>query len=446
MLLDEITSYLSNEKNRLFENRQAVQEAYNQIVDSIILLRDSFFSSYFENDPQWVSNINSESGQFDFPQLLLKSASAEEQNNSMLIKAVIWNIRLLIKTAVENPFKIDRDLLEKAIHVNSTTKEFILYLFREHFEALSSIQKSYSLAIRKNIEELFKATIDPFWEALLAILDDEIRIKLKPFVKSHPNSRVFFQDEDERDFENLVYEVGREQGLTLTPEMISQVRQDYNLSNTALADQLFARYKTEPQDQPSSGKIYRLREISLRYLAQRSVLQKLLPIVLEIKQKYRSPNPIMRFFEMILEFFLGHPLKKENERIVFDYTPWGEKAVRRVTSVNQLITSIKILGDYCQKSRRSIEVLSTAKVYQHIFSHEMRKIIDVCFVELQEIYDKAVGLKEFIMRKENAKTVEIMNPKSLDDFGASLMSLNHAIIINKENLKNLEIKTPDQAS
>lgn len=432
-----LKDFLKNEKNKLFKAKDYINSYYHQIGTSLESLRDNLFPYAFSQRLTWRDDIDRRSTQINVPNLKLKNLTADPDFNSNTLIAVINNL-----FAIQNAYCVNPEIIEKPdIRLIRKAHAFLLLFLNEQFsrnniESLNKQQKDIAFSLKQTIEERIQNTINPFFERLEMILDDEYRLALMdPIRMIVGNFQNYKKDSDL--FDGMIAKKCSDLGVKNNPELNLVIIADIEKPDHVIENEIRAKYEFQ-EGKKTGAKSYRLKEIALRYISQADNIQHLIGFLKET-EKILVHIPLFRRIVMFFRnIFSGHRVEISHHDIIFSFVAARGKIARRQTSLNELVKNASLYFDYLLKFREELDFSGYTKSFNLQLAAELERFIDTSYISLNEIYEKSNGFREWLGRENNSQLLRRVAEKKQEEFNEILLHINRTCIVNNYNLHELD--------
>lgn len=437
MISSSMKEFLKNEKQKLFKAKDYINSYYHQMGTSLESLRDNLFPYAFSPRLTWKDDIDRRSTLINVPNIKPQNLTADPEFNSNTLIAVINNLFAIQNAYCVNPNVIERTdvkLIKKA-HV------FLLAFLNEqftpnHLESLSKQQKDLAFSLKQGIEERIQNTINPFFERLEMILDDEYRITLLEPIRMIVGTFQNYKKDTDL-FDGMIAKKCSELGIRNNPELNLVIIADIEKSDQLIENEIKAKYEFQ-EGKKTGAKSFRLKEIAARYTSQADNIQRLISF---LRDAERSLTHIPLFRRIILFFrnlFTHRQLEITHHNIVFSYVAAKGKIERKQTSLNALLKETVLYFDYLSKFREDLDFSGYTKTFNLQFAAEVERFIDTSFVSLNMIHEQCNGFREWLGREDNKQLLQRIPEKRQEEFNELLLHINRTCIVNNYNLHEIE--------
>jgi len=437
MALEDLRQFLQQEKQRLFQAKDYIVTYYQQIIGSLISLRDNLFRFAYNQRQNWRDEIDLRATLINLPNLKLSSIIVDPEFNANALLNLINNLY-----AVQNAYCLNPSIIEKYdIKLIRKLHNFLMDYLNElyssnNYQNLSKQQKELALSLKQAIAERLKNTLAPFFDRLEMILEDEYRVQLYPHIKMIVGTVLNYK-KDSSLFDEMIAKKCAELGLRNYPELNLTIIADLEKSESTIENEIKAKYELG-EIKRSPGKAYRLKEIALRYISQYENIQRLLFFLKETEKTLLRISLFQRLAIFLSNLLKGRHSELRRHTIYFSYLPPRGKIIRIQANLAELIKEINLYCDYLSKFREEMEFSSYTKSFSLHFSNELQRFIDTSWQSLNSIYEKCCGFREWLGRENNRKLLKRIPEKRQEELNEILLHLNRTVIVNNYSLREIE--------
>lgn len=434
--MEEIQKILQNEKTNLFKATEYIISFYTQVYNSILNIRENLFTSAFASDQAWKEVLNTDPIALSFPQYHLQSVEGEMQNNSETIVAVLTNIQGIQNLYLKNAQKItiqDIQLIKKA---NLYTLDFIQRLYsRDNMALIAEQRLKIARTVKNNIVKIFENNVTPYIDKVESILIDEYKIAIRPLLKKIIGKHSNYA-QDPFKFDLRIKEKCAELSVHYHQDIILSAIADLAKSDEVLVKEIKAKYITT-ETQQRAGKVYKLREIATRSVAQLGNLEKLISFLSIVQNLYQSRTLLQRIMDFLKRIITGKGINFPKKDLYFFYSSRTGRLEKRRTSIQILIKDINALKSFLSKVKETVDFYAYTKTSNTASIREMENVIDNSISSMNTIYTQCLGLRDWLVWKNNLSRLNKIPVSQQEEFNELLLALNYHLIINKQNLRDL---------
>jgi hypothetical protein len=290
--------------------------------------------------------------------------------------------------------------------------------------------------VKQTIEKRLRENIEPFFDHLEMILDDEYRVTLaghvKPIVESLDNYK-----RNPSLYDDLIARKCRELGLKSIPEQNLAVIADLEKPEAVLSAEVKAKYEAAGEKKAPSL-YYRLKEIALRYGTQADNLAALIFFLKETERNLLHISVVRRIGFYLKNLFAGRKKEITQNNIVFSYVPERGKIERKRASLNDLVGDASLYHKYMIKFKEDLETESYARTHTPQHAKDLEKFIDTSFSSLADVLEKCHGFRDWLGRENNRRLLRRIPDKRQEDFNDLLLHINRTCIVNNYNLQEFD--------
>ncbi|RPJ09658.1 MAG: hypothetical protein EHM28_00945 [Spirochaetaceae bacterium] len=437
MSFKDLPKFLSMEREKLFKAKDYLISYYFQVITSLEGLRNHLFPYAFSNDKEWKNGVNSKSTRISVPDLIPKNIHDDALFNSNTLIAVINNLYAIQNSYLSDPHVID--IMD--IRVIRTAHTFLLAFLTEQFSTpsvnlLAKQQKELAFALKQSIEDRIEKNITPFFDRLEMILSDEYIVTLFNPARIIIGTYARYKEEPDM-FDDLLRRKCQELGLKNNPELNLIIIADLEKNEHQLAGEMTLKYEIQ-EKKTAFGKAYRLKEIALRYCTQHENLLAIAEFLREARQVLLHGSFFRRLFYFLKNIFTGKDSMFGGGDIHFSYLTQHGKIERKKVSLKELVLTVTLYDEHLVKFRELLDMHSYTKSVNPQLYSEIEKFVDTSYSELNEIFEKSNGFREWIGREKNRTVLKFIPERRQTDFSSNLLLINRAIIINRYSLQDFE--------
>ncbi|MBN2441598.1 MAG: hypothetical protein JXJ04_09625 [Spirochaetales bacterium] len=436
MSVEEIKKILHNEKINLYKAMEYVLSFYTQVHSSIINIRDNLFTSAFTSNQTWKSELSNGNASLSFPEYTLQSVEGEIQNNSESIIVVLNNIQVIQNSLLKTPDKLTIQDIQNIQKANDYTLNFIQRLYsRDNMALIADQRLKLAKAVRNNVVKIFENSITPYIDKVESILVDEYKINIRPILRRIIGAHTNYGG-DPFKFDLLIKEKCSTTSIQYHQDIILAAIADLAKSDDALVKELKARYIT-PETQLQAGKIYKLKEIASRSIAQVSSLAKLEGFLVTVHNLYQPLTLFQRIVTFLKKIITGKEMNFPKKDLYFFYSSRTGRLEKRQTSIKILIKDINSLKVFLAKVKETVDFYSYTKTSNLSSVKDMENVIDNSISAMNTIYTQCLGLRDWLVWKKNISRLDKIPLNQQEEFNELLLAINYHLIISKQQLRDM---------
>jgi len=439
MGLTEVLRYLEEEKERLLAGAADIRDLYRSLAESIRTLSVPFRRSFAPNSGIDAA-IDSESRKIIFRKRGLQSTEGEVQDNTRRLSELINNVYAIRNSFLANAHFVELKEIADIRKVHADIRQFLEELYMNNTVWILQDPNSEAAVLarqkRKDIEELLRERIDPFFERFEQIRIDEYSLRLRMEIRDEIGSDQNYRKSPEK-YDALIKDRCSSLGVRYDPQLVKVVLQELEQSDENLERRLREKYSQadKPAGSPSMKRKY--MRVLHRYLARTKDLAALLPILEHI---YFIFQPKPSLLDRIRSFFArlaGREEKSPRRDIEYSYIIGGESIERKKASLEALIGEVNQLEKILLRTRDTIRTAQINKKINSISIDRIRDAIDSIRSSMRRVFEESFGIVQWLGKKSNqdklARLPEIMQR----DLNVHLDAIYATIIINSERLKEI---------
>ncbi|MBN1697025.1 MAG: hypothetical protein JW881_05900 [Spirochaetales bacterium] len=436
---ESIQQIVEKELQNLIKATEFIQSFYTQIYDSIINLRDNVFTNAFTSNQEWKKSLDPSAETLQFPQFTLQSLEGEIQNNADLIVTVLNNIQAIENISLKNPESMSIASLNTMKELNTYIIAFIQRLYsHDHLSVLASQRLNLAKNIRESIAQVFENNINPYIERFITIKQDEYRIKLRPELKRLVGSHALYI-QNTKKYDESIRQKCRELSLEYLQDLVVVGIADLAKSDESFEREIRSRYATQ-DTQTRSGRVFRLKEIANRSIAQIQNLTNLEQFLSSVYEYYQPLTIFQQIINFVKKLFTGAGIDFPKKDLVFFYSSRSGRIERRQTSVRNLLHDVASLRNFLTKIKNTFDFYTYTKNTSITTIKEMENVIDNSISSLDSIHTQCIGLRDWLIWKKNINYLKKIPPRQQEEFNDLILAINHNLIINKQNLRDMNKK------
>lgn len=434
--MEEIKKILQNEKANLFKATNYIISFYTQVYNSILNIRENLFTSAFSSDQAWKEVLNTEPIALSFPEYHLQSIEGEMQNNSETIVAILANIQAIQNLYLKNLQDITIQDIQQIRRANLYTLDFIQRLYsRENMALIAEQRLKIARTVKNNIVKIFENNITPYIDKVESILIDEYKLRMMPLIRRIIGKHSNYAP-DSFKFDHQIKEKCAELSIHYHQDIILSAIADLAKSDEVLVREMKAKFMTT-EAQQQTGKVYKLREIANRSIAQLGNLDKLISFFTTIQNLYQPRTLLERFMDFLKRIITGKGINFPKKDLHFYYSSRTGRLEKRRTSIQILIKDITALKSFLSRVKETVDFYAYTKTTNTASIRDMENVIDKSISSLNTIYTQSLGLRDWLVWKNNIKRLNKIPESQQEEFNELLLGLNYHLIINKQNLRDL---------
>ena len=442
MGLSEMLHYLEEEKERLFAGAAEVKDLYRSLADSIRTLPVPFRRS-FSPDSGIAAALDSESKKIVFHKHNLQSSEGEVQNNTRWLAELINNVYAIRNSFMSNVHFVELKEIAEIRRVHADIRQFLEELYLKSSVWILQDPNSEASVLarqkRKDIEELLKDRIDPFFERLEQIKIDEYSIRLRMETRDDICSLQNYRKSPEK-FDGLIKESCNRVGMSYDPELTKVVLQELDQTDESLEKRLHGKYEAENKQTASPSIRRKYMRVLHRYLARTKDVAALLPILENIYFLYQPKPSLLVRVRAFFARMAGREEKTPRKDIQYSYIISRESIERKEASLESLISEVNRLEKHLLRVRDSIHSAKVNKKIKTISIAKIRDIIDSIRSTMRRVFEESFGLIQWLGKRSNRDKLARLPENMQRDLNYHLDALYATIIINAERLKEVSRK------
>jgi len=439
MGLNEVLHYLEEEKERLLAGTADLRDLYRSLAESIRTLSVPFRRS-FAPEGGIDAAIDPESLKITFHKRGLQSTEGEVQDNTHRLIELINNVYAIRNSFLGNAHFVELKEIADIRKVHADIRQFLEEMYMKNTVWILQDPNSEASVLarqkRKDIEELLKERIDPFFERLEQIRIDEYSLRLRMEIRDEIGNQQNYRRSPEK-YDPLIKDRCNRLGVTYDPRLVKVVLQDLERSDEHLESRLREKYAQADKraDSPSMRRKY--MRILHRYLARNKDVAALLPI---LENVYFLFQPKPSFLARIRTFFArlsGREEKSVRRDIEYSFIIGGESIERKEASLETLIGEVNQLEKVLLRTRDTIRTAQTNKRIDSISIDKIGDTIDSIRGSMRRVFEESFGLVQWLGKKSNQNKLAKLPETMQRDLNVHLDAIYATIIINAERLKEL---------
>jgi len=436
MSMEDIKRIILNEKANLFKGAVYINSFYTQVYNSIINIRENLFTNSFSSDQDWKEILNTEPIALRFPEYHLQSVEGEIQNNAESIVVVLHNIQGIQKLYLKKPEKITVQDIFQIKKADQYILDFIERLYtRDNMSLVTEQRLKIAKTVRISILKIFENTITPYIDKVETVLIDEYKLNLRPVLRRIIGKHSNYTS-DPFKFDLLIKEKCAELSIHYHNDIILNAIADLAKSDEMLLKEYKNKYLTT-ETQKFKKKVYKLKEIANRSISQIGNLEKLISFLTTVHDLYQPRTVMQIILDFLKKIITGKGLNFPKKDLYFFYSSRTGRLEKRRTSIKILIKDIKALKSFLSKVSETVDFYAYTKTSNMASVNEMENVIDNSISSLNTIYTQSLGLRDWLVWKNNVSRLNKIPVSQQEEFNNLLLAINYHLIISKQNLRDL---------
>jgi hypothetical protein len=440
MGLTEVLRYLDEEKERLLAGAADIRDLYRSLAESIRTLSVPFRRSFAPNSGIDAA-IDLESRKITFRKRGLQSSEGEVQDNTRRLSELINNVYAIRNSFLANAYFVELKEIADIRKVHADIRQFLEELYMKNTVwILQDPNAEVSVLARqkrKDIEELLKERIDPFFERLEQIRIDEYSLRLRMEIRDEIGSEQNYRKSPEK-YDTLIKDCCSSLGVRYDPQLVKVVLQELEQSDENLESRLREKYSQADKQAGSPSMRRKHMRILHRYLARTKDIAALLPILENI---YFIFQPKPSLLDRLRGFFARLAGRVENSPrrdIEYSYIIGGESIERKQASLEALIAEVNQLEKVLLRTRDTIRTVQISKRIDSISIDRIRDSIDSIRSSMRRVFEESFGIIQWLGKKSNQDKLAKLPEPMQRDLNVHLDAIYATIIINSERLKEIQ--------
>jgi hypothetical protein len=439
MELSEMLRYLEEEKEKLLARTSDVRDLYRSLADSIRTLSVPFRRS-FTPDSGINAALDPETTKIIFGRHDLQSTEGEVQNNTRWLAELINNVYAIRNSLMANAHFVELKEIAEIRRVHADIRQFLEELYMKNTVWILQDPTSEASVLarqkRKDIEELLKERIDPFFEKLEQIKIDEYSLRLRMEIRDEIGSLQNYSRNPEKH-DVLIKERCSRLGLSYDPQLTKVVLQELEQNDQSLEKRLKEKY--ESVDKPTASLSLRRKYLRIlhRYLARTKDVAALLPILENIYFLYQPRPSLLTRVRTFFARLAGREERPVRRDIEYSYIIGGESIERKLASLESLIGEANQLEKNLLRVRDYIRTAQVNKQIKTVSIAKIRDTIDSIRSAMRRVFEEAFGLVQWLGKKSNKDKLARLPESTQKDLNVHLDAIYATIIINAERLKEI---------
>ncbi|MBN2551954.1 MAG: hypothetical protein JXB06_04265 [Spirochaetales bacterium] len=439
MGLSEVLHYLEEEKERLLAGAADISDLYRSLAESIRTLPVPFRLS-FAPDSGINAAIDPESSKIVFQKHGLQSSEGEVQDNTRRLAALINNVYAIRNSFMSNAHFVELKEIAEIRKVHADIRQFLEELYLKNTVWILQDPNSEASVLarqkRKDIEEILKERIDPFFERLEQIRIDEYSLRLRMEIRDEIGSAQNYRKSPEKH-DALIKDRCNRLGVPYDPKLAKLVIQDLEQTDGHLETRLREKYESvdKPADSPSTRRKY--MRILHRYLARTKDVAALLPILENIYFLFQPKPSFLERIRCFLARLAGREEKTTRRDIEYSYIIGGQSIERKQASLEKLIGEVNQLEKNLLRVRDNVRTAQINKKIKTIPVSSIAETIDSIRSSMRRVFEESFGIVQWLGKKSNQDKLAKLPETMQRDLNVHLDAIYATIIINAERLKEI---------
>jgi hypothetical protein len=251
MLLTSILDVLNHEKLTLFKTTDYINSYYHQIIATLESLKDSLFPDHRDGKASWKDAIDHKTTQIIIPNIFPENLNEDIKFNSNVFFAVINNIHAIQNAYLFHPREIENQDIKLIRKAHLFLFHFLeAHFSRRHPDHTKKEQSDPALSMKRIIEEKIRESINPFFDRLEMILDDEYRVAFLEKAKQIVGSLSQYKTDPDA-YDRKIAEKYRAWGRKNYPDLNSEIVSDLDKPESEIEAAIRLHYQSSPENQIS---------------------------------------------------------------------------------------------------------------------------------------------------------------------------------------------------
>ena len=447
MGLTEVLRYLDEEKERLLAAAADIRDLYRSLAESIRTLSVPFRRSFAPNSGIDAA-IDSESRKITFRKRGLQSTEGEVQDNTRRLSELINNVYAIRNSFLANAYLAELKEIADIRKVHADIRQFLEELYMKNTVWILQDPNSEASVLarqkRKDIEELLKERIDPFFERLEQIRIDEYSLRLRMEIRDEIGSEQNYRKSPEK-YDALIKDRCVSLGVRYDPQLAKVVLHELERSDENLETRLREKYSQTDQQAGSPSMRRKHMRILHRYLARTKDIAALLPILENIYFIFQPKPSLLDRLRGFFARLAGREEKSPRRDIEYSYIIGGESIERKQASLEALIGEVNQLEKVLLRTRDTIRTAQTNKRIDSISIDRIRDAIDSIRSSMRRVFEESFGIVQWLGKKSNQDKLAKLPETMQRDLNVHLDAIYATIIINAERLKEILGREPEDS-
>jgi len=439
MGLNEVLNYLEEEKERLLAAAADIRDLYRSLAESIRTLSVPFRRS-FAPDSGINASIDPENQKITFHKPGLQSTEGEVQDNTRRLGELVNNVYAIRNSFLGNAHFVELKEIADIRKVHADIRQFLEELYMKNTVWILQDPNSEASVLarqkRKDIEELLKERIDPFFERLEQIRIDEHSLRLRMEIRDEIGSEQNYRKSPDKH-DALIKERCNRLGVAYDPRLVKVVLQELEQSDEQLEGKLREKYgeADKPAASPSLRRKY--MRVLHRYLARTKDVAALLPVLENIYSIFQPKPSLLARIRAFFARLSGREEKSVRRDIEYSYIIGGAAIERKEASLETLIGEVNQLEKVLLRTRDTIRTAQINKKINSISIEKIRDTIDSIRSSMRRVFQESFGIVQWLGKKSNQDRLARLPEAMQRDLNIHLDAIYATIIINAERLKEI---------
>ncbi|MBN1836476.1 MAG: hypothetical protein JW820_11540 [Spirochaetales bacterium] len=447
MSLPELLEFLEGERSALLERASEVSDLYRSLSESLRTLAVPFRSS-LASMGSFESALNRENRELRSTGKPSEGKPGDMEHNTSRLVALInqvYAVRNLVLPALEST---ESGELSQVRQLHAEILAFLEELYQQNTAwilqdpgAEASIMARQK---RRDIEEILKEEIDPFFERLTALRRDLYSLRLNVAIR---RDAAAYQRAvgSPQAFEGVIQEQCTALGLPFAPERSQELLRDLAQGEGELERRVRERHEERPEEGEVSAAALRRRYLAVlqRYLARVSDVSALLAVAEEVYDLYQPRPSLMERLRVFLARLFGRDERPPRRDVEFNYVVGKDQIERRRASLEDVIRGANNLEKMLLRIKNHINEYMIHKRLAEFPVARALELIERTRGAMRRIFEDCSGLVQWLGKAENRDKLALLPQNSQRDFGAHLDSIYATLIINAERLREVELRQAD---
>jgi hypothetical protein len=446
MSVSELLEFLEHTRRELLERSSEVSDLYRSLSESLRTLAVPFRNSLASIN-NLDSSLNRENRKLKASSKAPEAKPGTVEYNTARLVDLINQVYAIRNEVIANLEATETASLLRVREIHAEILAFIGELYQQNTSwILQDPGAEVSIMARqkrRDIEELLKEEIDPYFERIMTLRRDENRVRLIESFRQDPDSQQILSAGAELS-ETLIREKYGLLGLPFDLADSRELLRDLREPEVELVRRIRDNYKEPLEEGEVSTASLRRRYLAIlqRYLARVGDVSALLSIVENVYDLYQ-PRP--SFVERLRVFFarlFGRDERLPRRDVEYTYIVGKDRIERRRASVEDLIRSVNNLEKMLLRIKNHINEYMIHKRLAEYPVPRAQELIERIRGAMRSVFDDCYGLVQWLGKVENRDKLELLSQNSQRDFNAHLDSLYATLIINAERLREIERRNP----
>ena len=442
MSLPELLEFLEHTRKAHFERAGEVSDLYRSLSESMRTLALPFRNS-LASPGSFESSLDRENRQLATSAPRSEGRLGSVEHNTARLVGLLNQVYAIRNIVIPDLPALDNATLLRVRQIHSQILAFLEELYRQNTAwvlqdpgAEASIMARQK---RRDIEELLKEEIDPYFERLLALRDDECAVRLNVGLRQDSFGPQNLSGSPET-LEALMREKCVLLGIPFDSARMEEVLQDLRDGKGELERRIRERY--EPQRETGELSVATLRRRYLgvlqRYLARVGDLSALLQIVEDVYALYQPRASFVERLRVFVARLFGRDERLPRRDIDYSYVVGKEQIERRRASLEELIRGVNNLEKMLLRIKNHINEYTIHKRLAEYPVPRARELVERTGAAMRRVFDDSFGLVQWLGKDENRDKLALLPQSSQREFNAHLDSIYATLIINSERLRDIE--------